>query len=93
MGIANIHDYMARVEQAVQHNISLDTRVIAVQEWEINEREGYWERVYIVAWINERESGTHRANIDSEDNAALFNGEYLHGDAAARQSFYERVGR
>jgi hypothetical protein len=93
MGIANIHDYMARVEQAVKDGITPDTRVIAVQEWEITEREGYWEREYIVAWINERESGTHRAHIDSEDKAALFSGEYLFTDAAARQSFYSRVGR
>lgn len=87
-------NYLARVEQAVKGNISPDTRVIAVMEWEIIEdRPGYWERIYIVAWTNERESGTHRVNIDSEDHAALFYGEYLHSETAARGSFYERVGQ
>lgn len=87
-------NYLARVEQAVKDGITPDTRVIAVQEWEIIEdRPGYWERVYIVAWINEDQSGTHRAHIDSTGKSALFVGEYLHTDAAARQSFYNRVGR
>jgi hypothetical protein len=88
-------NYLARVEQAVKDGITPDTRVIAVQEWEIEDRStsGYWERVYIVAWTNEDESGTHRANIDSEGRSALFSGEYLHSEAAARCSFFERVGR
>lgn len=88
-------DYLARVEQAVKENITPDTRVIAVQEWEIEDRStsGYWERVYIVAWTNEEQSGTHRAHIDSEGRSALFNGEALQSEAAARCSFFERVGR
>lgn len=89
------HDtnYLARVEQAVKDAITPDTRVIAVQEWQIDEREGYWEREYIVAWANEQESGTHRAHIDSEGKSALFHGVYNRSEIAARGSFYERVGR
>lgn len=87
-------NYLARVEQAVKDGITPDTRVIAVQEWEIIEdRPGYWERVYIVAWANEDQSGTHRAHIDSTGKSALFIGEYFQGTAAARGAFYSRVGR
>lgn len=86
-------DYLARVEQAVKDGITPATRVIAVQEWEITEHGNYWEREYIVAWANAHESGTHRAHIDSDGKSALFVGEYLRSEAAARGAFYERVGR
>ena len=46
----------------------------------MTEREGYWERVYMVAWTRPgnyaRSSGTHRAHIDSEDKSSLFLGHY-----------------
>lgn len=86
-------DYMARIERAVRKSISPTTRVTAVQEWEINEHEGYWERIYIVAWTNEDQSGTHRVNIDSENRSALFLGDFHKSEPASRASFYERVGR
>ena len=40
MGITNIHDYVARVEQAVRNNLR-GARVIALVEVEVIEREGY----------------------------------------------------
>jgi hypothetical protein len=77
MGIANMHDYIARVEQAVRDNVAVGkVRVLGVIEVEVIEREDYWERMYYVAWTNERESGTHRVSINSKDNSALFYGHY-----------------
>jgi len=93
MGIANLHDYMARVEQAVKKNVGPEARVMAIQDWDITEREGYWEREYIVAWENNKEWGTHRAHIDSEDREALFVGEYFQTPGDAIEGFYKRVGR
>jgi hypothetical protein len=83
---------MARVEQAVKDNITPDTRIIAVMEWNINEREGYQEREYMVAWMNDKEGGTHRVHIDSEDRSALFIGHYMQTPGDAVTSFYKRIG-
>ncbi len=69
-------DYLARVEQAVRDNISKDTRIIGLIETEVNEREDYWECIYTVAWTHTMESGTHRVNINSKNESALFYGNY-----------------
>jgi hypothetical protein len=75
MGITNIHDYVARVEQAVRDNLR-GARVIALIEVEGIEREGYWERIYVVAWQREDQCGTHRVNVNSKDKSACFFGNY-----------------
>ena len=69
-------DYLARVEHAVRNNLSFGTRILAVVEAEVTEREGFWERMYYVAWQNDKECGTHRVSITSDDRAALFYGHY-----------------
>lgn len=75
MGITNIHDYVARVEQAVRNNLR-GARVIALVEVEVIEREGYWERIYIVAWQRDDQCGTHRVNVNNDDKSACFMGHY-----------------
>jgi hypothetical protein len=81
MGIANLHDYMARVEQAVRDNLGGATVLAIIEDPRMmSERDGYWERAYHVAWQRpgsyDRSSGTHRAHIDSDDKSALFMGHY-----------------
>ena len=77
MGITNLHDYLARVEQAVRDNLR-GARVIALVEYEVMERpkKKYWERIYVVAWQRDDQCGTHRVNINSDDEAACFHGHY-----------------
>jgi hypothetical protein len=76
MGITNIHDYVARVEQAVRDNLR-GARIIGLIELEITERpKEYWERIFIVAWNRDDQSGTHRVNINSNDESACFMGHY-----------------
>lgn len=93
MGITNLHDYMARVEQAVRDNVAVGSvRVLGIIEIEVSEREGYWERMYYVAWCNEKECGTHRVSIDSKDRAALFYGTYQMKPDEAVADMIERSG-
>lgn len=94
MGIANIHDYLARVEEAVKKNVAgPNGRVLGVIEAEVNEREGYWERMYFVAWQNPNECGTHRVSIDSKEQAALFYGTYQMAEDEAVADMIERSGK
>ena len=85
MGIANLYDYLARVEQAVRASLHREARVIALKERDVTERAGYWERTYMVAWTfpdsEPRKSGTHQVNINSNDEAALLFGHYFDGDS------------
>lgn len=90
MGINNLHDYMGRVEEAVRSNLGL-ARPLAIVEIEHHEREGYWERAYIVAWVNEKEFGTHRVGIDSKDTAAVMWGHYLKSKEEAMSDLLDRT--
>ena len=90
MGINNLHDYMARVEEAVRSNLGL-ARPLAIVEIEHHEREGYWERAYIVAWVNEKEFGTHRVSIDSDARAACMWGHYLKSKEEALADLIDRA--
>jgi len=79
-------DYLARVERTVGDNLNGNAIVIGLLEWEVTEREGFWERIYYVAWKKEARQhqpsedgftyGTHRVSITSKDQAALFHGHY-----------------
>jgi len=91
MGITNLHDYMGRVEQAVRANLNGATG-LAIVEVERHEREGYWERAYIVAWQNAREFGTHRVGIDSKDQAACMWGHYCQTKDMAMTDLLDRIG-
>jgi hypothetical protein len=53
-----------------------------------SEGKEYWEKTYIVAWRNERECGTHQANVNSEGRCALFHGHYsvVEGDVLHRMA-------
>jgi len=77
MGITNIHDYVGRVEQAVRDSLR-GARVIGLIEFEVAERpkKEYWERIFVVAWAREDQCGTHRVNINSNDESACFMGHY-----------------
>src|SRR3954464_2466745 len=87
-----LKNYLARVEQAVMDNVAVGTvRVLGVIEYEVTEREDYWERIYFVAWSNEREAGTHRCSIDSKGEAALFYGHYQLTETDAVHDMIERA--
>ena len=77
MGIANLHDYVARVEQAVRTDLS-GAQVIALVEVDVDEqpKRKYWERSYYVAWERSDQCGTHRVHINSDDEGACFHGHY-----------------
>lgn len=88
----NLNDYMARIEQAVRDNVAgSNGRVLGIVEYDMNEREGYWERIYIVAWSSEREAGTHHVNIDSNGAEALFYGHYQLSEVDAVFDMIERA--
>lgn len=84
-------DHMARVEQEVRRSLR-NAHVLAAVEVEFHERPDYWERAYIVAWVNEREHGTHRVCIDSNNTAACMWGHYLHNKDEALTDFMDRSG-
>ena len=87
------NNYLARVEQVVKDNVAVGTvRVLGVVELAVEEREGYWERFYFVAWSNEKEAGTHRVSINSKDEAALFYGNYQLTETDAIHNMIERAG-
>lgn len=91
--MVELTNYLARVEQAVMDNVAVGTvRVLGVIEHEVSEREGYWERMYFVAWSNEREAGTHRCSIDSKGASALFYGHYQMTEDEAVTDMLTRVG-
>lgn len=93
MGIANIHDYVARVEQAVRDSLR-GAQVIALVEYEVDERPTYWERIYLVAWQRPDQFGTHRVCVNSEDKSMCVIGHYdirTRNDAIA--DMLERSGR
>lgn len=54
-------------------------------------REDYWEKTYIVAWVNEREAGTHQANVNSKGECSLFFGHYGLTDVDAKNDMAERA--
>ena len=85
-------DYLARVEHAVRNNLSFGTTVLGVIEAEVNEREGFWERMYWIAWQNDRECGTHRVSITSDTRAALFYGHYQLSKVEAIADMIRRAG-
>lgn len=74
-----LHDYLARIEQTVRDNLLGDCRIVGLIESKhlSVEREGYWEKVYHVAWVSERKAGTHQANVNSNGENALFFGHYI----------------
>lgn len=43
------------------------------------ERPGYWERAFIVAWKDERQSCTHRVVINEDEGECMW-GHYFMGD-------------
>ena len=84
-------DYLARIEQAVKMNLVGDVRIIGVIEDDlVAERGDYWERSYYVAWVTDKEAGTHRAHINSEGEGALFHGHYL---TTAGKAMSDLLGR
>jgi hypothetical protein len=87
-------DYMARVERVIKEAIHPGTRVLAVVEFpSMNiERPAYWERFYFVAWANEKEAGTHRVSINSEERGAAFYGHYQLTEVDAVHDAIERAG-
>jgi len=87
----DLDNYLARIEQAARENLQ-GARIIALMEWNVTEREDYWEREYIIAWVSGKECGTHRANIDSENNSMLVHGHYYAFSGDAMTDFYERIG-
>lgn len=100
MGIANLHDYIARVEQVVRDDLQ-QAQVIALIEVEVVERPEYWERIYYVAWqkpdssaypIRERQYGTHRICINSNDEAMCVFGHYDLSRSDAKLDAIERAG-
>jgi hypothetical protein len=68
-------NYLARVEQTVKDSLR-GAQVFALMESEIIERDGYWERIYIVAWRRSDQCGTHRVNVNSNGDSACFIGHY-----------------
>lgn len=85
-------DYMARVEQAVRENVQGEVlAAIRVTKHEIS-YEDYWERVYVVAWQREDQSGTHRVHINSKDESSLFMGNYMLTPTDALHDAVERAG-
>ena len=88
-----MHNYMARVEQAVKDNVAVGgVRVLGIIEVEVTERKDYWERMYYVAWCNKTECGTHRVSIDSKGRSALFYGTYQMKADEAVADMIERSG-
>ena len=85
------NDYLARVEQAVRDNIRPSARIMALIEHERNERDGYWENIFYVAWSTDTEAGTHRVCIDSEDRSALFYGHYQLTEEEAVIDLFDRA--
>ena len=95
MGIANINDFMARIEQAVRTNLRGAQVIAAIKvEETIRVKPSYWERIYIVAWEREDQCGTHRVNIDSDDQSACFIGHYdMKTEKEAIDDMIKRAGR
>ena len=86
-------NYISRVEKAVIENVAVGkVRVLGVIEAEVSEREDYWERMYYVAWVNEREAGTHRVCIDSKGQSMLVHGHYQLSEDEAVLDMLTRVG-
>lgn len=73
--------YKERVEAAAKQNLGNAT-VLRMQEVHGDrvERVTYWERAYIIAWVNEDQSGTHRVCINSEGDSMCLWGHFFPGD-------------
>jgi len=82
-------DYVARVELTVRESLR-GARVIALIESDIHGDEGYWERVYYVAWQRTDQCGTHRVCIDSKWHQACFIGHY---DMTVDQALRDMIDR
>ena len=86
-------DHMARVERVVKQSIREDARVtVVIDDGFLTERPTYWERRFWVAWTYEKESGTHRVHIDSEERGAMFDGHYQMTEQDAKFDAFERAG-
>jgi hypothetical protein len=85
-------DYVARVEQTVRDNLR-GARVIALIETEADQRDGYWERIYMVAWEREDQCGTHRVCVNSRWEQAAFIGHYDMTGVDAILDMLKRAGR
>lgn len=77
----DLHDYEARVEQAVRDN--LGAYVLKTVLVERTARTGYWENIYNVAWSKPDESGTHRVCINGNGEAMCVWGHYMMTDDEA----------
>jgi hypothetical protein len=94
MQLHNLFPAMTLIERTVA--VSLDAEVLGIVfTGEIaHSRSGgeeYWENTYIVAWQNERECGTHQANVNSESKCALFYGHFQLTEMDARADMVERA--
>lgn len=87
-----VTDYLARVEQAIRDNLR-GADVMALLEVEISEKNGYWERIYIVAWRRPDQCGTHRVCINNQWQGACFIGHYDMTADEARADMYLRAGK
>jgi hypothetical protein len=92
MDIANLHDYVARVEKVVRDDLR-GAQVIALVEYEVDERPEYWERIYMVAWQRPNQCGTHRVCINSSDEAMCVHGHYDLSRVDAIADMLRRGGR
>jgi hypothetical protein len=68
-------DDLKRIEENVFIHLG-EARVIGLIYTGKTEREGYSERIYVIAWENEHECGTHQANVNSKEQCAFFFGHY-----------------
>lgn len=85
-----LHDYEARIKQAVKDNLG-GAEVLKFVLDEHTTRPGYWERIYNVAWRNQRESGTHRVCIDSKGNSMCVWGHFLLTPEEAIADMWDRT--
>jgi hypothetical protein len=93
MTFHNQFPYMALIESEVISALGGEVLGIVFTGEIAHSRSGkeYWENTYIVAWQNERECGTHQANVNSESKCALFYGHFQLTEMDARADMVERA--
>ena len=90
------YNYLARVEQAIFANIGNVRLTVIIDRGIVTEREGYWEREYVVAWTddnkdNKRDSGSNRVNINSNGAHMVYSGHYMLTETDAKNDAAERA--
>lgn len=86
-------NYMVRAVECVRRDLA-GAQTLGIFEVEVNLRaeKKYEERIFVAAWQNSREFGTHRVCVNNNDESMCVHGNYCLNKEEAFRDLLRRAG-